>query len=236
MKRAVINSTCPTDWPSVLQLASADPRMIAAIGLHPWQVNGAAADWQVRFLHALDSGVRAIGEIGLDQWIEDCDIERQQTAFRWQLAQATARNLPASIHCLKAIGPLMETLRAVRLPSRGIHLHAYNGPVELIPELVELGAFFSFNGGQLKPKAKTIREAIRAVPYERLLIETDAPDMPPPAELREFELSPGADGLARTHPANIRSTYAAIAALRGITTEALAKQVEMNFLKYFPHC
>lgn len=174
-KQAVVVSTCPKDWPQILQFCKHDARLIPAIGLHPWKVNNVPLNWQAQFLDALDNGAQAIGEIGLDKWIEGYDIERQHAAFRWQLAQATKHNLPVSIHCLKAIDPLMATLRRVPLPARGFHLHAYNGAVELIPELVERGGYFSFNAGQLKVGSKKIIERIQAVPNDRLLIETDAP-------------------------------------------------------------
>ncbi len=233
LRRAVVNSTGPDDWPAVLKLAQQDARVLPAIGLHPWRVNDAPSNWRDTFLAALNKGARAIGEIGLDKWIEDYDIELQQDAFRWQLAQATERNLPVSIHCLKAIGPLMEILRSMDLPQRGIHLHAYNGPVELIPELVELGAYFSFNAGQLKPEPTKVADRIRAVPNERLLIETDAPDMLPRPELRAFELPKSGDGHALTHPATLKCGYVGIAKVRGITLEKLTKQVEINFLNYF---
>lgn len=110
-----------------------DSRLIPAIGLHPWKVNDAPANWQQQFLHALDHGTQAIGEIGLDKWIKDYDLERQQDAFRGQMAQVIQRNLPMSIHCLKATGPFMDTLRTIALSACGIHLHAYKGPTELIP-------------------------------------------------------------------------------------------------------
>ncbi len=233
LQAAVVNGTGPQDWPDVLELARRDPRIIPAVGLHPWQVNTAPADWQAQFLQSLEGGARAIGEIGLDQWIEGHDIERQQTAFRWQLARAVERNLPVSIHCLRAMGPLLETLREVRLPARGFHLHAYNGSPENIEELVRLGAYFSFNAGQLKPGAKTAPAAIRAVPADRLLIETDAPDMRPPPEFREFELPEPAAGRPLNHPANLRGAYRAIAALRAIDFAALAPQIQTNFTRYF---
>lgn len=233
LKYAVVNGTSPADWPAVLKLAKSDSRIIPAIGLHPWQVNGAPTDWQAHFLNALDSGARGIGEVGLDKWIEDHDLERQQAAFRWQLAQATQRNLPISIHCLKAIGPLMETLRSEPLPQRGFHLHAYNGPAELIPELAELGAYFSFNSGQLKAGKAKAPQRIRAVPAERLLIETDAPDMLPTPELRSFELPESDSGDALTHPATLIDGYTAIATIRAMSLESLRKQVATNFETYF---
>jgi TatD DNase family protein len=233
LKSAVVNGTSPEDWPTVLQLAREDSHILPAIGLHPWKVNAAPLNWREQFLKALDRGAKVIGEIGLDQWIEDHDIERQQEAFRWQLAQATKRNLPVSIHCLRAMGPLLETLRAIPLPARGFHLHAYNGSPESITELVQLGAYFSFNGGQLKPEAKTVRAAIRTVPLNRLLIETDAPDMLPPPELREFVLPTPDVGRALNHPANLRSAYQSIAEIREINFATLVEQIEANFVEYF---
>ena len=233
LKYAVVNGTSPTDWPAVLKLAKSEPLMIPAIGLHPWEVNDAPTDWQAHFLNALSSGARVIGEIGLDQWGKGHDLERQQVAFRWQLAQATQRNLPASIHCLKAIGPLMDTLRSEPLPKRGFHLHAYNGPVDLIPELVQLGAYFSFNAGQLKAGKTKVFERIRAVPANRLLIETDAPDMLPASKLRSFELPQSSSGNALTHPATLIDGYTAVAEIRATPLESLRKQVANNFETYF---
>ena len=230
---AVVNGTSPEDWPAVLKLAQNDTRIIPAIGLHPWNVNDAPANWQDTFLAALSRGAQVIGEIGLDTWIEGHDIQQQQEAFQWQLRQASERNLPVSIHCLKAIGPLMECLRCIELPQRGIHLHAYNAPLELIAELVELGAYFSFNAGQLKPGQSKTSARIRAIPIERLLVETDAPNMLPPVELRAFELPQSDNGDALTHPATLKCGYTAIAKLRGVSFEQLAKQVAANFQAYF---
>jgi len=233
LKYAVVNGTSPADWPAVLQLAKSEPHMIPAIGMHPWHVNDAATDWQARFLQALDRGARVIGEVGLDQWIEGHDLERQQAAFRWQLAQATQRNLPVSIHCLKAIGPLMETLRREPLPKRGFHLHAYNGSVELIPELVELGAYFSFNAGQLRTGKSKAPERICAVPAERLLIETDAPDMLPHPEVRSFNLPESDSCHVLTHPGTLIDGYTAIAEIRATPLESLRQLVASNFETYF---
>jgi TatD DNase family protein len=233
LRACVVNGTSPDDWPAVLALARRDARVIPAVGLHPWKVNGAPPDWRERFLECLESGARAVGEIGLDRWIKDDDPARQEDAFRWQLAQAAARDLPVSIHCLKAFGPLLAALRETALPRRGVHLHACNGSADAVAELEPFGAYFSFNGGQLKPGHKKVREAVRATPPDRLLIETDAPDFLPPEELREFELPDDASGRPLAHPANLRRTYAAVADLRGVSAEELATQVAGNFQRFF---
>ena len=234
LKYAVVNGTSPEDWPDVLRLAGDDHRILTAIGLHPWKLNEAQPGWQEHFLQTLDNyNVQIIGEIGLDRLIGNASVSAQLDAFRWQLDQAQIRNLPISIHCNKAIGHLIDVLRTARLPKCGIHLHAYNGPIELIPELVHLGAFFSFNAGQLKPQNNKTLDRIRAVPLERLLIETDAPNSLPPFELRTFELSPDIENKTHTHPATLQDGYTAIAKLLDLTFGELAHRVAKNFKDYF---
>lgn len=237
LSQAVVVGTCPEDWAKVVEIAAKDERFTPAIGLHPWKVNEAPDDWQEQFLDFLDQGVRVIGEIGLDQWVEGHDIERQQEAFSWQLSLATEHNLPTSIHCLKAHEPLLQVLRSETLPDRGFKLHAYNGPLNTMVPLLDLGAYFSFNAGQLKPNARRVRELIKRVPDDRILIETDAPDFLPQPELREFEYvtSTAAEDSRPpiNHPANIRVGYRAIADLRGSSFEKLAQTVEANFKRYF---
>ncbi|MGC6456586.1 MAG: TatD family hydrolase [Coraliomargaritaceae bacterium] len=229
VEKIVCNGTSPEDWPEVLNLAQSHSMVLPAIGLHPWKVQQTQADWKSHFIQCLHKGAAVVGEIGLDQWIEGYDSKRQLDAFRFQLNEAAQRNLPVSIHCLKAIGPLMDTLRNHPLPPRGFHLHAYNGPPELLRELVSLGAFFSFNAGQLKPNRTKILDNICSVPAERLLIETDAPDFLPSTEQRPHQLN----NLKYNHPANLKAGYHAIATIRKTDLDELIAQVGANFRRYF---
>ncbi len=227
--KAVVVGTGPHDWPLVLEQSAANPRLLPAIGLHPWQVPRAADDWQDSFLEAFKAGAHAVGEIGLDCWIEGYDLSKQIPVFEFQLQFAVENNFPVSIHALKATGPLMDILRTATLPARGFHLHAYSGPLELIDELTSLGAYFSFNGGQLHRPAARAR--LFAIPSDRLLIETDAPDFLPQAAYREHELE--VDGEALCHPANLGLAYRAIAELRKCPPTELAITVEANFKRFF---
>lgn len=233
--RTVVNGTSPHDWHAVVQYARSSSHLIPAIGLHPWQVKDAPSDWKTQFSELIETGAAtAIGEIGLDQWIEGHDIEQQQAALKWQLQVAAQRNLPVSIHSLRAMQPLLESLRSVQLPKRGIHLHAFNGSTEDVPRLVDLGTYFSFNAGQLKPNAKKVFNSIRAIPDDRLLIETDAPDMLPPYEYCEYKLPSTSSGSKPlNHPANLLAAYKVIAEIRSTSLNQLAIQVEQNFQRYF---
>ncbi len=213
----VVNGTSPSDWSEVIALAKTDARIIPAIGLHPWEVDEAPEDWQARFSEALpDAG--AIGEIGLDRWIEGYDIERQEAAFCWQLAKAAERDLPVSIHCLKAGDALLRILKRDTLPARGVHLHAYSGSAEQVAPLAKLGAYFSFHAGQFAGKAKKAPAAVRAVPADRLLIETDAPNTLDESTDASRFLVHG---------------YEVVAELRGVSINELTEQVAANFKRYF---
>ncbi|MDQ8207632.1 TatD family hydrolase [Coraliomargarita sp. SDUM461003] len=215
--KVVVNGTCPADWREVIEFAEKDPQVISAIGLHPWQVQDAPSDWQASFFKQIDSA-QAVGEIGLDQWIEGYDIERQQAAFSWQLEQAAQRNLPVSIHCLKASDSLLRILKTQPCPKRGIHLHAYSGSAEQVSHFAQWDAYFSFHAGQLGDRAQKAPAALQAVPIDRLLIESDAPDTIPSSE---------------AHATFLLRGYQRAAELRGLTVEALAEQVAANFKRYF---
>lgn len=189
-----------------------------------------------------------VGEIGLDRWILDrarpddprlaglrrAPLDEQREVFLWQLDLAAARNLPATIHCIDAYGPLHDALRTARLPARGFLLHAYAGSLELMKAFADLGAFFSFNGYFLDPRrARRLRELYAAIPLDRLLVETDAPAMPLPADRARFTLPPTPAGDTINHPANLTATYAGLAEWRGTPFDELAALVANNFARFF---
>jgi TatD DNase family protein len=246
--RTVVNGTCEDDWSEVSSLARASPVVLPSYGLHPWDAGNRSPSWKERLLEWLDADPNAaIGEIGLDRWILDsardddprltglsrAPLAEQIEVFRWQLDLAAARNRPASIHCLQAWGTLREQLAARPLPACGFLLHGYGGPAELVEPFVALGAYFSFNGAFLGPRHAAKREVFRHIPPDRLLVETDAPAMSLPPELRTHELPPAPDGSTVNHPANIAKTYAALASLRSTDVVQMAAAVETNFIRLF---
>lgn len=227
--------TGPNDWPEVIRIARSDSRFLPAIGLHPWQSREAPQGWREDFENHLDQGIRIIGEIGLDQCFDHHDIDMQLEIFRWQFEHATKHNLPTTVHCLKAHEALLQTLQEAAIPKRGFALHAYNGPTDTIDPLLEMGAYFSINGGQLKSNARRVRSLIRAVPDDRLLIETDAPDFLPPPSQQVYTLQKKRETPAEAlnHPGNLRAGYKAIALERGCSMAKLTECVSDNFIRYF---
>jgi TatD DNase family protein len=165
-----------------------------------------------------------VGEIGLDRWIEGYDLPRQKEVFSEQLAIAGWVSGPISIHVLRAWGALEECLDDWSNP-RPFLLHSYGGSRELVPKLLERGAWFSLSGYFFRPDKAAKLEVFRAVPEDRLLLETDAPDMLPPEGIR----------LARfqdeevNHPANLAAVYTAFANWRGMEMTEATLLIDENF-------
>lgn len=231
--RMVVNGSCEEDWPAVLALARRFPEVIPSFGYHPWAVPERTPHWRDVLTRALDELPSAIGEIGLDRWIENHDLPAQEEVFIWQLRLAAERELPVSIHCLQAWGRLFDRLRENPRPACGVVLHSFGGPREMIEPLAKLGAYFSLPGYFAHARKERQRETFRHVPPDRLLIETDAPDQLLPAERIRHPWIDPATGKAVNHPANLRAVYDFAAEFLGEPVEDLAARVEQNFQRLF---
>ena len=231
--RAVVNGTRESDWENVAQLARARPWIQPSFGLHPWFVPERSAQWQAvlrGFLHEFPQA--GVGEIGPDRWIEPHDEAAQRDVFLFQLGLAAELQRPASLHCIRAWGALWEILKNHPLPACGFLLHAYAGPREMIPGFVRRGAFFSFSPSFLHPRKTARREVFRHIPRDRLLVETDAPDLAPPPELDSYGLLT-TDNKPLNHPGNIALAYRGLAETLGWTLQETADQVGANFERLF---
>jgi TatD DNase family protein len=247
VRSAVVNGTSEEEWPVVAQLARDHDWIVPSFGVHPWDCGNRGPDWEKKLRAALAANARAhVGEIGLDRWVIDlkpgdprltglrvAPLSEQTEVFTAQLALAAELNRAASIHCVQAWGALLAALKKSPRPARGFLLHGYAGPAEMIRNFTVLGAYYSFNIQLLEPRHKSRLNNFRHIPVKRLLVETDAPTKPPPAELNRFPLPPAADGSEINHPANIVVAYDALAALRGVPLEDLAAQVEQNSRRLF---
>ena len=235
VEACVVNGTCEEDWPAVAALAERFPGFVLpAFGLHPWHAHRRSAGWRDDLARWLDRFPHAsLGECGVDRWVREPPIDVQQEVFRAQLALAAERRLPVSIHCLRAWGDLLECLGAAAPLPRGFVLHSFGGAPGLVGQLARLGAWFSFSGGALAPrKAASAQAALRAVPPDRLLVETDAPDMAPPLAQVTHRLA-APDGTPPNHPANLPAIVAALAAAAGTPPDELAARTSRNFRRMF---
>lgn len=229
----IVNGSCEEDWPQVAELARRLPWVRPAFGLHPWYVKERSPAWLTALREHLEAHPRAVvGETGLDRWIENPDIEAQIECFKAQIALAVELDRPITIHCLRAFGLLDEVLRSVTLPRRGFLLHSYGGPVEMVPGFVKLGAYFSISPYFGHPRKAAQLATFASIPLDRLLAETDAPDMHPPPELNPHPLTDAA-GKTLNHPANLGVSYDLIAQQHRITHEAAEEAVATNFARLF---
>lgn len=232
---AVVNGTSEADWAAVRALGMRDPRVFPSLGLHPWFIRDRTSDWLGRLERILDDGPSVIGEIGIDHHVRDRDDRDQEAVFLAQLELARRRDLPVTIHCVQAWGRLDALLRAHRdcIPTPGFLLHAYGGSAEMVAGFADLGAWFSLSGRVGDKRAERLGKALRAIPPDRLLIETDAPALPPPPDWTEVELKDPKTGRRLSHPANIIAGYRCVADRLDTPLEDLADRVEQNFIRLF---
>ncbi len=231
--RAVVNGTRETDWEAVRALATAETWIIPSYGLHPWWVGERSPSWRTQLEGLLNADPRAmIGEVGLDRWKKGYDRDDQLAVLLEELLLATRLDRAVTIHCLEAWGPLEELTRDAPLPARGFLIHAYGGSADLVPVFAERGAYFSFSPHFLLERKAAQRAAFAAMPADRLLVETDAPDLAPPPERNAHPLA-SPDGRVLNSPLNITVALSGLAAVRGVQEPALRAQIAENFARLF---
>lgn len=214
--------TQETDWDRVVGLSQRYRAVIPALGLHPWYISQRSPNWIAALEQQLDFHPNmAVGEIGLDFTLPAHSKEDQLTVFHLQLHLARAFGRPASIHCRKAWGALMELLRRERgIAVNGV-IHSYSGPVELIPELEQHGLYLSISGSVTHVSHLRVRAAACAISSSRLLVETDSPDIPP------------AGHTGCNEPVTLRGTVALLAKLRDTTEAAVENATYENAGRLF---
>lgn len=231
----VVNGTHPDDWPQVAAFCAAHPSWLPAFGVHPWRVDTLPADWFLlleKNLSSVPAG-GGIGETGIDGWKTRANMKLQLQVFSKQWHLARERELPLTVHCLKAWEEFLAFLQCAPDLCRGFLLHAYGGPPDLVPMLVSRGAWFSFNGSFLgKPRKMN---PFQQIPPDRLLIESDAPSMGPhgiPAPLCP-SLPDAPDGTRVHHPASICAALAGLAEFLEIPLRDLAAVLCENHRRFW---
>jgi TatD DNase family protein len=228
-----------SEWPAVLALARDEPGVVPSLGLHPWYVSSAQPGWQTRLAQALEAAPWAgVGEAGLDKARRGrgmASLEEQERALMDQARLARDLGRPLSLHGVRAWGRILELLRPLGQHPAGWICHSFAGPAELVAPLAELGAFFSFSGIVTRSRATRTHAAARAVPADRLLVETDAPDILPilgAQALQDPSLPRDADDRIVNLPANLIVVLGALAQVRGseISETAICSQRNAAFL------
>lgn len=168
-------ATHPQDFQNVIDLAQKHNRIIPFIGTHPWFSD--EYDPQA-FIDLLERyPLTGVGETGLDGLRGG---NNQETVFQDQLNIAARLNRPCVIHCVKSFDPLARIIRQTKKLPPSLLFHGFSGTKQQTDFLLKYNAYFSFSGSVLFDKKEKIRKLISVLPSDRILIETDAPDMRPP--------------------------------------------------------
>jgi len=212
------------DLPSsraALKLAGDLPCVRAAVGVHPHDAAAAPPDYleQLRIL-ARQPGAVAIGEAGLDYYRDLSPRDTQQEVFRAQMRLAREVGLPLIVHCRDAEAVTLALLEAEGPPLAV--LHCFAGDRRTAARYVEMGYYLGFGGTLTYRRNEELRRVAREVPLERILLETDAPYLPP--EPRRGR---------RNEPACLTFVAQVLAELRGITVEEVAEATTANAYRVF---
>lgn len=211
------------DFPVVRQLCECYPACAPAYGIHPIFVESASEDDLAALREYLLSGQPvAVGEIGLDFFIEQHDKTRQTHFLAEQLKLAREFDLPVLLHTRRAVDATLKLLRQHRV--RGGIAHAFSGSAQQAEEFIKLGFKLGFGGAMTYPRATRLRELARTLPLSSIVLETDAPDMAP-----SF-VPPGEPNLPQYLPRIARM----LAELRGLPPDEIARITTDNALAVLP--
>jgi TatD DNase family protein len=212
----VVPGVDPEGWDGISSLAASERGIFPAFGIHPLHV----PRWNDAVLDRLACHARhavAIGEIGLDYALSGVSRRSQQDAFREQLRLARKLGLPVLLHCRRAFQDLIRIVKEERAGDTGGIMHAFSGSLETASDCIRAGFHISLAGPVTYRNAVKPIEIAARLPLERIVLETDAPDMTPePYRGRDNE------------PAFLAETARRIAQIRGVSVEALAAATTAN--------
>jgi len=209
-----------------VDMANAFPgRVLAAVALHPNEapiVDNLEADWAIIEKLAQEPRVRAIGETGLDYFRTPPELRaRQQESFKWHIDLAKRTNKALVIHDRDSHEDVLSVLLEVGAPEKTV-FHCFSGDVEMAKTCIDRGYILSFAGTMTFKNAPALREAVKLVPHNQLLVETDSPF-----------LAPTPHRGALNTPAQIANIVRAMAAERDEDVAELATALSVNAERIF---
>ena len=208
-----------------------------ALGIHPLFTPHATEQDLQALEQALnqaqgDPHLVAVGEIGLDGFVPGLDMARQQHFYRAQLALAQRHGLPVLLHVRRSADALLSGLR--QCPVVGGLAHAFNGSRQQADQFMAMGFKLGFGGALTFDRALQLRRLASDVPLNTLVLETDAPDIPPRWLYRtQAERAQGAV-MGRNEPAELVRIAQCLAELRGMPLADLAQASTANAMQALP--
>ncbi|BBE49852.1 putative metal-dependent hydrolase YjjV [Ferriphaselus amnicola] len=223
VSRIVVPSVERANFATVAELCQGHATCFPAFGIHPMYVDNATPeDLPVLREYLTLPHTVAVGEIGLDFFVEHYDRARQEFFFVEQLKLAKEFDLPVLLHLRRAQDIVLKYLRQHRVCG-GI-AHAFNGSHQQAEEFIKLGFKLGFGGAMTYPRALRLRELAATLPLESIVLETDAPDIPP-AFLEHGQPN---------RPEYLARIATTLAELRGLSIEQVAQATSQNTFAALP--
>jgi TatD DNase family protein len=207
-----------------VEIAQQHSCVYAAVGIQPnYAFEAKPGDWETIERLAEEPKVVAIGETGLDRYWDYAPFDLQTEYFAKHIELSRRLGLPFVVHCREAENDVVAQLQseAQQGPLKGV-MHSFCGDSNTAASCLELGLYISFAGMLTFKKNDTLRDVAVGIPYEKLLVETDAPYLSP-VPLRG----------KRNEPANVRQTLFCLAELHGMTPEEMAIKTTRNARELF---
>jgi TatD DNase family protein len=219
--RQVIPAVSAASWPKLREVCVGTDGLFPAYGLHPMYLQ----EHRDEHLEELGDWIQrehpcAIGECGLDFFIDGLDPRAQQHFFDGQLELARAHALPLIVHARRSVDAVIASIKRIG-GLRGV-VHSFSGSAEQARQLAQLGFLIGLGGPVTYERANRLRRLAASVPVESLLLETDAPDQP----------DAGIRG-QRNEPARLANVLQVVADLRGETPAAIAAATSANAARLF---
>jgi TatD DNase family protein len=210
---------------------------VYALGIHPLytpqarEADVAALDAALA-QHASDPRLVAVGEIGLDGFVPGLDWARQEWFYREQLRLARRHGLPVILHVRRSADALLRHLR--ELPVAGGIAHAFNGSQQQAHAFVDMGFRIGFGGAVTFDRALQLRRLATGLPLSALVLETDAPDIPPHWLYRTAQQRAEGQPQGRNEPGELPRIAQVVAEMRGIPMDELREATTANARKALP--
>ena len=217
----VVPGVHPDGWDRIMQIASQEPAVYPAFGIHPMHSSQATKENLDKLSTIAGQGV-AIGEIGLDPAYQ-VSLEIQEQSFRAQLRIATELGLPVLIHCRRHFQRTLQVLKEEKASRVGGIMHAFSGSTEMAKEFIRLGFVISLSGTITWDNAVRPKQLAASLPLSSIVLETDSPDMAP----QQFRGQPN-------QPAWLIETFNTIAKIRDMNSTDIAAAVLTNTKRILP--
>ncbi len=219
--RQVVPAISASSWPKLREVCAGDAGLFPAYGLHPMYL----ADHRPAHLDDLREWIErehpvAVGECGLDFFVDGLDADKQQRYFDGQLQLAREFDLPVIVHARRAVDAVIASIRRVG-HLRGV-VHSFSGSPEQARQLWQAGFLIGLGGPVTYERANRLRTLARTMPLDFLLLETDAPDQPD-ADIRG----------QRNEPARLAAIRDVIATLRNQPPHEIAAATTRNAERLF---